>query len=239
MQLKNFELDGVKFIQDIRVGSARGVSTKDAFVLVKTDTLIDTYSKFERDNTKNILEIGMFEGGSMAFFDKFYKPTTLVGLDIRDPIPGLEDYRADKPYIKPFYESSQDDPKVAADIKALFPDGIDLIIDDASHQYELTKSTFDLYFPMLKPGCPFVIEDWSWSHRPPQQQKSAPWHRLPALTNILFDLSINLPLKGDIEKIEVYDETIVVTKSKTSSLWNPMKLDNGHNNLRGRKLNKI
>ena len=41
---------------------------------------------------------------------------------------------------------------------------IDLIIDDASHFVDETRSSFNTLFPRLRPeGC-YVIEDWSWAH---------------------------------------------------------------------------
>ena len=39
---------------------------------------------------------------------------------------------------------------------------LDLVIDDASHMYGPTKTTFETLFPLLRPGGLYVIEDWSW-----------------------------------------------------------------------------
>ena len=38
----------------------------------------------------------------------------------------------------------------------------DLIIDDASHLYSETKTSFETLFPQLRPGGLYIIEDWSW-----------------------------------------------------------------------------
>ena len=49
-------------------------------------------------------------------------------------------------------------------VKDHFPNGFDLIIDDASHQNELTIKTFENYWDMLKDGGVFIIEDLHCSY---------------------------------------------------------------------------
>src|SRR4051812_20409829 len=41
---------------------------------------------------------------------------------------------------------------------------LDLIVDDASHDLELTRASFNALFPRSRPGGVFVIEDWAWAH---------------------------------------------------------------------------
>jgi hypothetical protein len=36
------------------------------------------------------------------------------------------------------------------------------VLDDASHQYEPTKASFETLFPLLRPGGLYIIKDWSW-----------------------------------------------------------------------------
>ena len=77
--------DGVKFNLDTRAGAERGVSKGKTFVLVKTERQLAFYDTLRDKAPKEILEIGMLEGGSMVYFDKLFKPKTLVGVDIRRP----------------------------------------------------------------------------------------------------------------------------------------------------------
>ena len=51
---------------------------------------------------------------------------------------------------------------------------LDLVIDDASHQYELTRRSFNTLFALLRPGGHYVIEDWNWDHSPFQQDPNHP-----------------------------------------------------------------
>ena len=107
--MDSFELDGITFVQDLRPGVQRGVSSKDEFILVKNRTMLEFYEELAARKPKNIVEIGMFEGGSMVYFDKLFKPDNLVGIDIkRKPIEPLEQYRIGREHIKTFYGRSQD-----------------------------------------------------------------------------------------------------------------------------------
>ena len=54
-------------------------------------------------------------------------------------------------------------------------DELDLVVDDASHTYEETKTSFELLFPLLSPGGIYVIEDWSWAHNSAYQSPDAPF----------------------------------------------------------------
>ena len=54
-----------------------------------------------------------------------------------------------------------DRPKMKSILDEEFPDrNIDLVIDDASHVYQETRSSFNSIFPYLKPGGIYIVEDW-------------------------------------------------------------------------------
>jgi hypothetical protein len=237
-QLESFEMDDIRFVLDIRAGKDRGKSKDGEFVLVKSKELLQFYRALQQHEPKNILEVGMFEGGSLILFDKRYDPEKLVGVDIRrDPIEALERYRKTREHILPLYGLSQNDPKLPSTLREEFPDGIDLIVDDASHQYGLTGATFHLCFPFLKPGGLYVIEDWSWSHRPSYQSPTHPWFEKPALTNLVMELIINMPLSEQMDRVTVHRDVVVVEKADIAT--GAIDLADGHNRLRGRKLGHL
>ncbi len=230
-QLESFEMDGIKFIVDIRPGKDRGKSKDGEFVLVKTNVFLQFYRALQQRQPKSILEIGMFEGGSLVLFDKLYDPKKLVGVDIRrDPIEPLERYRKNREHILPLYGLSQNDPKLPNILRKEFPNGIDLIVDDASHLYELTRATFHLCFPFLKPGGLYVIEDWAWSHKPPYQTPAHLWFEKPALTNLVMELVINMPDSQQMNRVTVYRDLVVVEKAGIAT--GAIDLADGHNSLR-------
>lgn len=234
-QLQTFEIDDVTFTLDIRAGKDRGVSQDGEFVLVKTNAFLQFYRAQQQRQPKNILEIGMFEGGSMVLFDKLYNPDKLVGVDIRqEPIEALENYRKGREHIVPLYATSQNDPELPDLLRKEFPEGIDFIVDDASHMYDLTRETFHLCFPLLKPKGLYVIEDWSWSHKPPHQDSAHNWFDKPALTNLIMELVINMPDSRQMNRVTVHRNLVVIEKAPTAT--EDINLDDGHKRLRGRKL---
>jgi hypothetical protein len=91
---------------------------------------------------------------------------------------------------------------------------LDLIIDDASHEYDNSKACFEEYFGYLRPGGKYVIEDWGWLHWPGhewQSDQSYFWGK-PAMTNLLFEVIMASASAnpGIIAKIEVLSWACVV-----------------------------
>ena len=214
--MANFEIDGVTFFKDNRAGHLRQHSKDNCFTLVKTDAMIEFYGHMaSTTKPKEILEIGMFQGGSLVYFDKIFRPTTLIGVDItRTPIAPLEAYRENRPHVKTFYGRSQDASSTRGLAQSNFPRGIDLVVDDASHQFELTKRTFENIFPLVKPGGTYVIEDWAWSHRKQYQGPGAVWHDKPALSNLVINLVVMTAVSRVIESVFVTEHLISLTKGR-------------------------
>lgn len=231
--VKTIELDGVTFKLDQRPGNQRDKSDKDAFVLVKTPKFLEYYDKLKtRAQPKDIMEVGMFEGGSLVYLDKVFQPTKLVGLDLRrEPIEPLEAYREGRDHIVTYYGRSQDQQGTLMAARSNFPTGIDLVVDDASHLYAQTKATFEMLFPMVRTGGTYIIEDWAWSHTPPNQEKKAPWYKYPAMSNLIFEITVLAARYGVIENIEITRELVAITKG-------PGTLPEGGLNLDGLLRNK-
>lgn len=227
--MNEFKIDEITFIQDFRAGNIRGQSEKNRFVLVKTNELLDKYKTLQ---CKKILEIGMFEGGSMVYLDKTLKPIKLVGVDIRNKILPLEEYIKDKPYIKTFYNVSQDSKELDDILAKEFSSDIDLIIDDASHLYTLSKKTLENCWKHLQIGGKYIIEDWQWSLRNNYQNKENAWHDQPALANLVIEIVLNSVNQKTIELIEVYRDMIIITKGTQELL----DVDSYKNFLRNREL---
>lgn len=108
------------------------------------------------DKKVNLLEIGIYKGGSLLLWRDYFTMGTITGIDIQLP----------KDFAPPerihIFEGSQADKfflsKVANQVA---PEGFDIIIDDASHIGELTKTSFwHLFDNHLKSGGLYVIEDW-------------------------------------------------------------------------------
>jgi hypothetical protein len=64
-------------------------------------------------------------------------------------------------YIVRYIQADQKDvQKLAEIIKQEFPEGIDFVIEDASHIGALSHITFFTVFPYLKAGGVYIVEDW-------------------------------------------------------------------------------
>jgi predicted O-methyltransferase YrrM len=232
--METIKLGEVQFVLDHRSGPLRGKSEDNKFVLVKTRRHLSFYESLREWAPKHILEIGMFEGGSIVYFDKLYSPKTLVGVDIRRaPIPALERYKEGRPHIKTYYGRSQDKPPTRGAAQTNFPDGIDLVIDDASHLYAQTKAAFENIFPLVKPGGLYVIEDWGWAHHKNYQGENAVWSNQPALTNLIFELTVMTAISRVIDTVTITENLVSIKKGR--GMLPVSKLDLS-GNLRGKEM---
>jgi hypothetical protein len=108
------------------------------------------------DRDLKLLEIGVHKGGSLELWRDYFPKGAIVGIDLELPegfIPGE--------HIQLFKGSQTDTQFLSQVAISTAPDGFDIIIDDASHIGELTKTTFwHLFDHHLKPGGLYAIEDW-------------------------------------------------------------------------------
>jgi cephalosporin hydroxylase len=211
-----FMLEGVKF-KLILEDYYKYQTTTDEVVFLKSRAALELYQGvLEGLNPANVLEFGVFQGGSPVFFSLFYGLEKFVGIDISQPIPGLDEFLRSHPVgerIKLYYEVSQDNEAVIQSIVAdEFGDRpIDLIIDDASHQYELTKRSFEIGFPLLRPGGIYAIEDWGWAH----WEGFNDWEDAPALSNLIFELVMSCATSWDkISEVRIFPAFAYISKSE-------------------------
>jgi predicted O-methyltransferase YrrM len=228
-----FELDGIKFTLDVTAGPNRRPSTERNFTLVKTKSYLAEYLSLQGEKFENIVELGVFQGGSIAFLDKLFEPKNLIGVEISPKkVEALESYiKTDASHIKIYYGSSQGDTNLLNSIVENDLAGqLDLVVDDASHLYELTKTSMMALFPLLAPGGTYLIEDWAWSHRPNAQVTGHPWSDKPALTNLIFEMVIELGGATEIEDIYISNNIVRVRKSRnagSSAILENKSLRNG------------
>lgn len=120
----------------------------------------------------NVLELGIWDGGSIAFWFDVFQPQRHVAIDIAK--------RGDSDYFTRYVEKrglhdrihtvwgvDQSDRAGLAELVAKeFTGPLDLVIDDASHHYGPTKASFEALFPYVREGGLYMIEDWAWGHWP-------------------------------------------------------------------------
>ena len=148
---------------------------EDCFIFYKIKQLVDQYAHFfaTRDfQCQRLLELGMWEGGSLAFWNEAFRPSKIVGIDWakRTDGPYFLRYTGDnnlRDRVKAYWSVDQADKiRLREIVNAEFDGPLDLVIDDASHTYEPTLSSFQTLFPFIRPGGFYMIEDWAWEHWP-------------------------------------------------------------------------
>jgi cephalosporin hydroxylase len=190
-----FVVDGLEFGGDL--ASYAELTTPDRVVILKESRLLRQYLDFLAPHrVNNLLELGIWQGGSPLFYGLATDVGKVVALDIKNRPPALDEiiqrHRiADK--VKLHFGVSQDDrAAVTAIIDNEFGDEpLDVVIDDASHQYGFSRKSFEIVFPRLREGGLYIIEDWQWAHiDDPLYQKGEAFGGEPALTNFIFELMI-------------------------------------------------
>jgi SAM-dependent methyltransferase len=109
-----------------------------------------------REREVQLLEIGVLRGGSLLLWRDYFPRGGLAGLDI-EPVE-LDDPSG---RIRLFQGDQRDTDLLTRIASEVAPDGFDVVIDDASHVGEPTRTAFwHIFDNHLKPGGVYVIEDW-------------------------------------------------------------------------------
>lgn len=189
---KRLVVDGVAFVADSK---KRFSSTADEFCLVKPRALVDKHLELLHElRPRTMVELGIFQGGSVALSALIARPDVLVALELAaERVAALDELIAQRglgEHVHAFYGVDQaDDTAVRAAVhEHAGSRPLDLVVDDASHLVEPTRSSFNVLFPLLRPGGVFVLEDWSWAHLGfgAQRPDETP------LTRVVFELTMAL-----------------------------------------------
>jgi hypothetical protein len=168
--------------------------------LLKTRPMIEGYLPIiEEFRGANVVELGIYRGGSTALFAQVLAPRRLVALELEhERVAILDEFvqrHALDDVVRLHYGIDQSDQERVASIveDELGGEPIDLVLDDASHQYGPTTSSFETLFPRLRPGGLYVIEDW----RPHQDFlnlfiRSVPDRTSPMTVNLEATLAVAL-----------------------------------------------
>jgi 3-dehydroquinate dehydratase len=181
---------------ELSTSSYTARTTDEVIVLLKTRGMVEWYRKLlEGSNTRNILEFGTWEGGSPLFFGTATSVAKFVGIDLRGESAAIDRQIAKNGVsnrVRIFHRTSQSDrAAVSKIIDQQFSEPLDVVIDDASHQYVHTKAAFEIAFPRLRVGGLYIIEDWNWAHYENFRCQEE-WRQDPALSNLVLELTLAL-----------------------------------------------
>jgi predicted O-methyltransferase YrrM len=218
-----FSLGGENFVIEVDVPkTGRVPSTLQAFTIVKNEPYLRVYESLASGFApRSILELGIFQGGSYVFLDKLFKPRRMSAVEIsRQPVGPLLQYisRTENRFVH--FGASQCDGEILRQIvRGELADELDLVVDDASHMYEETKASFELLFPLLRPGGIYIIEDWSWAHHSNYQSPDAEFSKHHALSNLLFEQIMLLGSTLLISEIRVWRFLYLIQKARSAVRW--------------------
>jgi hypothetical protein len=175
--LRTFRIGSVKFrlaqnLGEHAVPGNDGFEEEDVFYLCKKPGLIQKYLTFVNERPpKNIVELGILRGGSVAFLQLLANPEKFLALELAsDRVPILDrfiDNHGLSKSLRVEYGINQaDSGRVRELVQEHFGGGrnIDVVIDDASHLLDATRSSFETLFPLIRPGGSYIVEDYSAVH---------------------------------------------------------------------------
>lgn len=209
----------VEFGEKLYSGTSRD---QNSFIIGKARNMLEALLEipFDRPTTR-ICDIGIYKGGSVAFYHKLFDPKKIIAIELSpDPVPALESYiksNALEENIKTYYNTDQSDRSKIESILAreLGQEQFDLIVDDASHFLKQTRESFNILFPHLAPGGYYIIEDWGWAHweGAQWQDNGGPWEGDPPLTNLIFELTMLLASRPDlVASIQLFPAYAIIKK---------------------------
>ena len=188
------------FIFKTSIDRFDGRTADRTVALLKNRDFVELYHGLLKElRPQRILEIGFFQGGMPLLIAELLAPEKIVGIDYLQPSDALLAMinQADlQDTIKLYGSTLQSDlPKLRRILEIEFGNRpIDLIIDDASHEYENSRGCFQELFGYLRPGGKYVIEDWGWLHWPGDewQTSKSPFWGQTAMTNLIFEIVMTL-----------------------------------------------
>ncbi|HRW38249.1 MAG: class I SAM-dependent methyltransferase [Acidimicrobiales bacterium] len=176
-----------------------------------------------QERPTRIVEVGIYAGGSTALLAALAPEATLLGIEL-DPGPAsqlarFEELGGSVAGVRVAYGVDQGDRHtVQALVRETFGDEpIDLVIDDASHQLELSRSTLDALLPFVRSGGSYVIEDWGWGQLRESMWASTlagtEWPPGEPMAALIFDLVMAVAAsEGVVDDLVVAPSTVIARR---------------------------
>jgi hypothetical protein len=168
-----------------------------------------------RGTPLKMLEIGVFEGGSLEIWRRYFGvEATIYGIDIN---PDCADRVSEPNQVR---IGSQADPaflrSVVEEMGAL-----DIVLDDGSHIAAHQWASFETLFPMMKEGGLYVIEDLHTSYWPGFHQGGyrRAGSAIEMIKSMIDDLhgwyhrkNARTAAGGSVAGIHIYDSIVFIEK---------------------------
>ncbi len=199
-------------------------STSDRFLFAKAPNLVHNLLDVAPMSVRNILDLGIYQGGSVAFYAKLFGLDRLAAVELSPTrVPALDEF-IDRheltQTVRLYYGVDQGDQAAMRDLLQhnFAPRSLDLVIDDCSHLYDETKASLNVLLPWVRPGGVYIIEDWGWAH-----WSGEPWQVVdggyapgrPALSNLIFELVMLSASRPDlISQIKIEPSVVTLIRGE-------------------------
>ncbi len=171
----------------------------DRFLMFKPQGLLERFDGFftsrpDDSPIRAIFEIGIWDGGSTAFWFEYFQPDKLVAVDFlgredSDYFRSYVERRAIGDRLKTYWSVDQGDTERLSEIlDEEFAGRLDLVIDDGSHLLEETRASFQTLFPRLRKGGLYMLEDWNWELMPEFREPTHAFAKRDGLVGLVEDL---------------------------------------------------
>jgi cephalosporin hydroxylase len=180
---------------------------------------IELYEQYfqSKKSSVSLLEIGMMTGGSMHLWQQYFENYNLVGIDLsptwNQPRPFQAEVEQDPNIHLVFGVDSTQDPVPAIVASQLF----DFVIDDGDHRVGSQLATFKKYWPYVKSGGVYFVEDVVDQQAINQLEKE--------VSAVILDNGIITNYAGRVGQRQD-DRILIITKNNYEKLCSLDKLPN-------------
>lgn len=189
----------------------------------------DYINQLDGFNVRNMIEVGVWHGGSAIFFWNLLKLEKLCCIDKgKDVMKMLQSYidhqkLSDKISVHAGVDQADKDRLNAIANDDFGEQLVDVVIDDASHLYHPSRATFETLFPRLREGGLYFLEDWKVGFdgtKIPNVAKPKP--PLLHLVHQLINLSVTAP--GIVPTLRIFPNFVVIERGPEALTDNTFEL---------------
>lgn len=124
----------------------------DKVTISKFTEAYDSFFRKHRNEKFNLLEIGVWNGGSMAMWEEYFPNAQIFGIDMDDRCIHSSSHRV---HIHIANQANKEEMEKICDyIGELF-----IVCDDGSHRADDIIISLDTIYPYLSNGGYYIIED--------------------------------------------------------------------------------
>jgi len=182
--------------------------------------IYDMYFARRRGTALRFLEIGVNKGGSLQVWREYFgKDATIFGIDINPECAEFDD-QAGQVRI-----GSQDDPEFLNKVVDEMG-GIDVVLDDGSHQMRHIKKSLQVLFPRLETGGTYMIEDLHTAYMPKfgggLDERGNFFNSARRIIDDMHRWYHNKPIRhlataGEVSGLHVHDSIVVLDKAAVTA----------------------